>query len=487
MSKQTITKNTTFLTASYIMQKFLSFFYFVLIARYIGVEDLGKYTFALSFTTMFAVFIDLGLTQALIRETAKFWDKASNYIYTIIGIKTILSFSIYVIVVIVINLMGYPPLTKMLVYLSGLLMVLDAMTLSFWGLFRGAQNLKYEAIAVVINQIIILSLGIPILLMHLPLPFLMVPFIVGSLFNFIFSQVMLRKKLGLKLRFGFDEDVLQFMIGIALPFALIAIFSRIYGYVDSVLLSYLQGDRAIGLYATAMKIPFALQFIPAAFAAAIFPAFSYYYVHNKAQLKLSFDKAMLFLTVIAVPISFGIYSIADKVILTLVGPEYFDSILVLQIMVFGLIFVFLNFPLGALMNSCDKQVTNTVLVGIVMVINIVANLIVIPIYSYIGAAVVFLFSHSLLFILSLIIARKIIPYSRRYLLTTFAKTILASVLMTIIVLSLKQYIHFSILILIGGAFYLTFMYMIRAFSKDDIAFLVNIFKKKKPEEVVSEE
>ena len=64
MSGKSVTKNTSYLTIAYIAQKVLSFFYFVLVARFIGVESLGKYTFALSFTTLFAVFV-VGLGSGL--------------------------------------------------------------------------------------------------------------------------------------------------------------------------------------------------------------------------------------------------------------------------------------------------------------------------------------------------------------------------------------------------------------------------------------
>lgn len=472
-------KNTTYLTLAYVGQKILSFVYFVLVARFIGVEDLGKYTFALSFTTMFAVFVDLGLTNALIREVAKVWDRVSKYISSIIGVKVFFSVVVYIIVVMAVNLMGYPPITKTLVYLSGLIMVLDSFTLSFWGVFRGSQNLKYEAIGVIINQILIISIGLAVLLCHLPLPYLMLPFICASTFNVIFSLTMIRKKLGIKVFVQLDKKILKFLFKISIPFALIAIFSRIYGYIDQVMLSYLAGDAYLGWYSTAMKIPFALQFIPSAFAAAVFPAFSYYFVHDKSKLKKSFDKTMLILTVLAVPLSLGIFSIAKEAVLLVFGSEYLNSILPLQILVFSLIFVFLNFPLGALLNGANKLVANTVLVGCTMVLNIVLNLILIPQYTYVGAAMSFVICHALLFLASLIVAKNIIPYSKRNLIAVFAKTILSAGLMAALIIYFKQYVNFILLIVLGALFYFGFLYLIKGFSKQDVLYLTKSFWKKK--------
>lgn len=477
--QQSIAKNATYLTTGYIAQKLLSFVYFVLVARFIGVEDLGKYTFALSFTTMFAVFVDFGMTNSFIREAAKYWEKAGKYLSSIISLKAILAIIVYAVVAVAVNLMGYPPITKNLVYLSGLIMVLDSFTLTFWGVFRGGQNLKYEAIGVIINQIIIVTVGATVLFMRLPLLFLMLPFLLGSLFNVIFSNLMIHKKLKIKFSFSWDKQILKTIMKIALPLALIAIFSRVYGYIDQVMLSYLSGDAFLGWYSTAMKIPFALQFIPSAFAAAVFPAFSYYYLHNKANLKQAFDRSMLALTILAVPLSFGIFSVAREAVLMIFGTEYVNSVMPLQILILGLIFVFLNFPLGALLNGCDKQVANTFLVGGTMTLNIILNLILIPQYTYVGAAIAFVICHGLLFFASLVVARQVIPYSRKYLLGVFIKTILSAGLMAAIIIYCKQFINFIPLIFIGAVIYVLILYILRGFTKQDLKFLARQFGKLK--------
>lgn len=66
-----IAKNTSYLTLALVIQKVISFLYFVILARNLDPEFLGKYYFAISFTTIFAIFIDFGLVNYLTRETAK--------------------------------------------------------------------------------------------------------------------------------------------------------------------------------------------------------------------------------------------------------------------------------------------------------------------------------------------------------------------------------------------------------------------------------
>ena len=132
MLAKSVTTNTIFLTLSYVGQKILSFIYFVLVARLIGIADLGKYTFALSFTTMFAVFIDFGLTNAFIREGAKDRANLAKYLPPILAIKAVLGVLVYACAIGVAYWLKYPSVTIQLIFLSGIIMILDSFTLTFW-------------------------------------------------------------------------------------------------------------------------------------------------------------------------------------------------------------------------------------------------------------------------------------------------------------------------------------------------------------------
>lgn len=483
MTENSVTKNTTYLTLSYIGQKILSFIYFVVVARMISVEDFGKYTFALSFTTLFAVFIDLGLTQALIREVAKFKEKGTVYLAGTLFLKFLLSIVVYGAVVVVINWLGYPEETKNLVYISGIMMVLDQLTLSFWGIFRGFQNLKLESISVVINQCVIVLTGFFVLLMmkkfNLPLPYLMIPFLAGSTFSLFFSSWCVRKKISGAFQWLVDWKTIKTLFLIALPFALIAIFSRIYGNLDSVILSKLVGDRAVGLYSAAMKLPFALQFIPAALAAAIFPAFTASFVSDKEKLKNTFERVMKVLIVVVLPISAGTIMLAQPIVSLFYSVKYLEAVTSLEVLMAGLIFVFLNFPLGSLLNGCEKQVTNTVLVACTMVLNIILNFILIPRYSFLGASIAFLLSHTSLFVASMFVAKKIIPYNFSELLKYFLKTVLSAAAMVIPLYFLRDFIPVVPLIVIGALIYFGMIFLIRVITPEDRKFLIQMINRRK--------
>ena len=135
------------------------------------------------------------------------------------------------------------------------------------------------------------------------------------------------------------------------------------------------------------------QFLPLAFAAALYPTFSSQMAGDQTALKQTFDSSIWYMLILSVPIAFGLWAVAPEAV-QLAGSEYAASAIVLQSLVFVLIPIFLDFPVGSLLNAADRQSTKTWLMGITMVINIILNALFIPQFGIVGAAYAALVSFS---------------------------------------------------------------------------------------------
>ena len=138
-----IAKNTSYFTLALILQKVISFTYFILIARAVGPADLGKYYFAIALTSIFGIFIDIGQSSVLTREVAKRPGDAGKLFSSVFLMKLPLALISMLAVFSIINFSAYPEITRQLVYLSMFCMVLDSFTLTFFAVSRGFHNLKY--------------------------------------------------------------------------------------------------------------------------------------------------------------------------------------------------------------------------------------------------------------------------------------------------------------------------------------------------------
>lgn len=478
MNERKLASNALIYSTSLALQKVLSFIYFIILARGLGVIDQGRFTFALSFTSIFAMFLDVGLTQVLIREVAKHPKDSSKFLGNIIALKFFVSFLVYGAVITIINLLGYPEITKNLVYISGLVMLTDSFALSVYGAIRGRQNLLFESIGTVLNQLIVLLVGGALIIGGFSPVVVMTVYLLGSLFNFLWSTANLRKKFGIRIVPELHWPTILVLLSMAWPFALAGIFNRFFSSIDVVLLSRLSGDWAVGIYSVAFKIAFALQFVPLAFSAVIYPAFANYQAHKPEKLGELFEKSMYWLMFLALPLSFGLIAISDKIIGPVFGQDYVASIAPLNILMLSLIFVFLCFPIGALLNACGRQKRNTMQLGLVALFSFLANIILIPLFGYLGSAWANFMSYGLLFVLGISIVGSITEYNKKFLIASFIKILIVCVAMYLSVIIIKSQVHFSLAIMVGVAVYLAVAYALGLFSLKAIKELIKDFSKK---------
>jgi len=468
MSNPSLTKNTTYYTAALTLQKILAFIYFWFISNSLFPNQLGQYVFALSFTTIFSIFVDLGLSPILTREAAKSKDQANIYLKNVLGLKIPLAAITIIVAWLVINVTGKPEAVRILVYLASVIMLLDSFSLSFWVVFRARQIMKYESIATILVQIIIFTLGIIALKATGQVQYLMMALLAASIFNFLLSLSLLKFKLKFSLTPQYNPEIARYFIKIVPAFALAGIFVKIYNASDSVLLGYLDSDAAVGFFAVPAKVVYALQqVIPAAFSAVIFPAFSFYYVNSKELLAKTFVKAFAYLTIISLPIAAGLIILTPQII-SLIWPSYARVIPTFYAMSLAIPFIFLAFPTGYLLNSCDRQKNTTINRGLITALAVILNIILIPKLSFFGAGITFFITNFILLFLDFFWVRKVIPLDWLILFKVVFKSLSASIIMVTVIYLAKPYMHLVFLVPLGVIAYFASLYLLKGFTMNEV-------------------
>jgi O-antigen/teichoic acid export membrane protein len=487
MKINNIARNTSFFTAALIIQKIITFLYFTILARNLDPADLGKFYLAISFSSIFLTIIDLGQANLLTREVAKqSVTQKSSIVNTIMAIKLPLIIISSLLVYVLANALDYPEVTRHLIYYSISLMIMDSLATTFFSIIRGYHNLKYESFISVITQLIILGGGVYFIFNGYPLIWIMIAQVIGTLFRFAASLLVLLTKMKISLRPDFNFSRIKSILILTIPFAMYAVYNKLYLYLDTVLLSKLAGDFETGIYQIAFKFIFALQFLPLAFVASLYPAFASCWKEaqnstvvpngefRSSQLTITFERAMNYLSLIALPIALGIFAIAPELI-NFFKPEYAAGVWPLRISILALVFIFLNYPIGSLLNACDRQKENTRNMGIVMVVSIIANLVLIPRFKALGASATVLFSNILMLILGLWYVPKIIELRGRKLFFPFISALIAAFIMMMVILYIKTNTNLFMVITLGGLFYAILIFLTGAVKVADIKSITKSF------------
>ncbi len=469
----TVAQNTSFLTVASVLQKVISFFYFIFVARIVGVENTGVYFFAITFTTIFTVVADFGMGPVLTREASRFPDSAQSYFNTVFWTKIMFGMAAYALVVFFANILNYPETTKLLIYISGITMFSDNLTTSFNSIFRAKKNLIYESFAVIAAQFSTLLIGTFALLNHWPLVWLILAYTIPSFLNLLYMSFFLKKIYNITVRFIWNSQVFKIFIGIALPFALAGIIGRLYSYSDSLLMSKMLPARELGWWSVPYKITFAFQFIPVALSASVYPVFSSLFVTDKAAIGALFEKSWRYLFVVIFPVSLGLMAIADPVVNKIFGPQYEPSILPLRILLVSLIFGFLAFITGALLNATNKQKTQTSLVAVALVVNVVLNLILLPKLGITGAAISALVSNGILCLAGFYFSRRQVPINLKNIFKYLNQTLWPAAVMAGMVYLLSFQTHYIVAIIIGGATYIILLFITGVINKELALSLMN--------------
>jgi O-antigen/teichoic acid export membrane protein len=163
----------------------------------------------------------------------------------------------------------------------------------------------------------------------------------------------------------------------------------VYLLLDSIILGFIKGEAAVGIYTTAIrivKLPFT---VIVAISMVMVPQISRAYSsQNKQALHTLIDKSYSFICLLCMPLAVGMYISAPFLVHLISGNKFASAVLPLQILSPIIILVGLNNVFGYQVLTPigkEKQMLVAVIAG--MVVSLILNLSLIPFLSYTGAAI----------------------------------------------------------------------------------------------------
>ncbi len=385
MVSQKVAKNALVLMLATTGQKTVAFLAFMIVARLVGPEITGSYFYAVSVTSIFVIISDLGITPVVIRAIAGGRADADRLFGAAIRAKLAL------VPIAILAALGYgvlrgnAPEVLATIAVACIAMGADAFHLILYGALRGRQNLKPEAFGMFVGQIFSGSVAVSAALLSLGPIGLAASLAVGSLWNAGWAFWNVRNK---EIKFTKPGRIdLRELSTQALPFAIAGIAVKVYSYIDSLMLEAFKGVTAVGYYSVAYKLTYAMQFVPLTFTAALYPALSQAYAKKqKDELKQTFVSGMRLMAAAGFPIAAGLSALAPRLIPAIYGDAYMGSIAAMQVLPWVLLPIFIDFPVGALLNGSNRaHLKTTAMVG-TMLVNAVLNFLLVPYYGPLGAA-----------------------------------------------------------------------------------------------------
>jgi len=463
-----------------VLSSVVAFFYMIYAARYLGPVDFGILSFAIAFTTIFAVFADFGLHAFMIRGIARERLVTDRYLFNASFIKIIMAIITFGLIAATINMLGYRGESIIAVYFLGISVVLNSFMLMYMAVYQAHEKLEYIGINQALNAILIFAGVILAIKLNMSITGFAFIYLVVSLVCLIYNIFIIRIQFSFSSIYHFagfikfDRSLLKFMIRESIPFGFIALFACAYTWIDSVLLSTMGSEEALGWYGAAYRLVISLLFIPSALVGAVYPIMSRQHEAAISSLKITFEKSFKYLMIIALPICIGTTLLADRLIPLFYGSEFMPSASSIKILIWTIPFAFANVILGTLLYAINKQSIVTKIYFVALTTNIILNIVFIPAFSYLGVSIVKVTTECLIFVLMIIVS-----YGTGYIihikpgLKVAAKELLAVIAMGIFIWYFDK-MNLALLIIIAAAIYFAVIYILRIMDDTDIVLIKDL-------------
>jgi O-antigen/teichoic acid export membrane protein len=443
--------------------------------RFLGDVKFGELYFAITFVALIGFPIEVGFNQQLVRDVAQEPSKALRYATDVLCFKVILWAVLYACILMLSRLFGYSTEVYTLVAICGIMLltnaianVMSALHYVFeWVTFPVVGNILEKGLNALIG-VILLSHGASVKVMAFVL-------LGSSCTSMLWQTVWVLRLLGVPCYF--DLSIARILLRKSIPFILYGAIAIVYSRIDAVLLNFMANTAVVGWYGAGYRIFETLTFLPGLVIGTImYPVFSQLSAHSQAELKIAIEKTLNFLLFCCIPISTGLIIAAPNIVGFLYHRSGFmNTIPAMQYLAPGLFFLYINSVLTTVIVSTGREKKIPLMAAVALVFNLGLNLLLIPLYQHVGAALVTSLTELLLTIFAvLFVPRSLWPLGS---IKVALKALLAGLVMGLVAWFMRQYSILAILP-VATIVYFAVATLLGTIPRDDVRVLYSsIFRK----------
>lgn len=257
-----------------------------------------------------------------------------------------------------------------------------------------------------------------------------------------------------------------------LPLILVSVSGRIIGYIDTLTITWFRTAEEVGLYQVALPATRILWFLGMAFTVPLFPMISELWAKKSTE---KIRDTLYFLTkfffILLIPTTLVFLAFPDVIIKLLFGVNYLGASLTVQILSITMLFYVLFGIFGSTLAGIGKNFTYGMIYGVAAVINLVGDLLLVPLLGINGAAIAFLIAIFVAFIVSIYFTRKHIKFPVPF--QPVAKTVTGGILALLLIICLKSILPFLMwpklltILISAGLFYSIWILRMGVFVRKD--------------------
>lgn len=446
---------------------------FPYVSRVLSPEGIGKVDFSLSVVQYFILIALVGIPTYAVRECARYRDDKEKLTKTVQEIllinfcMIILSYILFVFVIFSVDsLRPY----RILILIASFNIVSTSIGVEWF--YQAIEEYKFITTRNIFFKLI--SLILIFILVKDENDYITYGFItvLSTLLGYIYNFIYANKYISL-FRKHDNYEIKKHIKPILMLFAM-SISVSIYINLDKVMLGFLSGDKAVGIYTAANKMIRVVLALVTSLGTVLLPRMSYYIEKNdNTQIKNLINKSLNFILMLSIPSAIGIFILARPIILLLAGQDYLEAIPTIRIICPIILAIALSNLIGIqILISYKKERITLISTIIGAIVNFSLNMILIPYLQQDGAAIGTLIAEWVVTLVQIIFAYKYIKdeLSLKNILTY----ICGGILIILAVFVVKVFVNNIWLltmtsVVLGIAIYFAFLYLVKNMLVYEIA------------------
>ncbi len=398
-SKNGMVKNTVYSLSSKAVAMLLFMITDIIVARCLTYEDYGEWTYYYSIVSILYVVARLGINSSSQVFVASRVDKEEKKKYLVYGLRTravsslIFGALLLIIMPQIAGLFGYPEkysnIKNLFIYMP-LLVVGNSMVDYFKSIFVGTSEFKKVFWLTIYEYFGIILLGASCVILTENVIYLNIGYVISYIIVTALGYRMMLTTVGKKIKSEEKKEKKEFVKNIlkyAIPVMLTSFVSVLLMDMDTFMLGIMCPKGESGIYAIPKSLLTKATNFSLSISSSTMVAFAVVTHEEAKKKKKSFTKINLFNFGCVVAICVGFLLLGKIFIKILYGEKYIASVGILfTLLPYFLLFSLSVFPATYL--NYQKLAHKSLTYNIIMfVCNLVLNLILIPKYGPMGAAI----------------------------------------------------------------------------------------------------
>lgn len=390
--KNSSMSNIVWLMSDSIVRLGLGFIVSIWLARYLGPSDFGMFNYAYAMIAIYSAVASLGMNGVVVRELVKGDVNPHTIMGTSFALQIIGSLFACLLVVITVLILRPNDWNIMLVVLYMLPSVL----------LRSSDVVKYWFESIVASKYTVWAQNVSFFISSL-LKLLVIYY--GGTYLEIAATVTIEALLVAILLFFFYKKNNDFkwnvnlleakrLFSISWPLVLSGVALMLYMRIDQIMIGNMIDDAAVGVYSVAVKMVEIWYFIPIAIVSTLFPKIIKVKYLNEVEYNERLQVLYDILVYISVFLALGVTLFSDIVIGILFDHQYDEASKLIKLYAWVSVFYFLSSASGRwyINEGLQKFALNRNLLG--LIIGVILNYILIPLYGAIGSVYATLIAYS---------------------------------------------------------------------------------------------